>query len=347
MRELPHMRRLRIVLLPIGLVVAVVVWFAGWFTDESIVARLERCGRTRHDQPPQHVGTVEAGRSGDQSLQPYALCFSETSLYVTYVNSGRVDVFNHSFELQRRLDLGRDAASMISGIAVDDRYIYVADYGNGELRFYDHDGVLEDAYSWLPGKQERVQPFGLALHDGVLYVPDPGLHQLLAIMARPDGKPSEVGELLFHVPAEADTAAGMLFPSSAMVTPDGRILVSDMRARYIHVFTCSGRRAGSIHETGLRPMRSPHALAMDDLPSDDLLDRDRQVFDPSAVLTLGRIHVVDREAREVVVFNAVGEYVLRYGVEHLGIPNGIAINQKQRSIVIADSKHASLHVFRY
>jgi len=349
MRIRNRSRTLLFVLLPIafGTAIAFAVRYVGLESVGTVHEQLTVSAETRHDAAPTYIGAVDVRSQAEEHLQPYALCLTDKQLYVGYVGSGRVDVFDKFFAYQRTLDLSTGAGSMISGIAADDTRLYVADYGRGEIRFYSLEGTLEDSYSWLPGKQDRLKPFGLTLHNGMLYVAELQQRQLLVITAVPSGKPTETGELLLRIPLHDNAPEQLDFPSSSFVTPDGRLLVSDMTAHRLQVYSCNGRFAGSITEAGDAALQSPHTLAMDDLPSPKLLARDKEIFDPSGVLCQGRIHMVDREAGEVVVFNALGEYLFRYGSSELGVPNGMVIDTGQRAVIIADAKYHCLHVYKY
>jgi hypothetical protein len=227
MRFREHTRTILLVFIPIafGTAIAFAVRYAGLESVGTVHEQLTVCAETSHDSPPVYVGSVDLSARSEDHLQPYALCLADENLYVGYVGSGRVDVFDKRFVFQNSLDLSSGAGSMISGIAVDGMRMYVADYGRGEVRFYDHEGRVEDAYSWLPEKAGRLQPFGLTLHNGNLYVSEPRQRQLLVINAVPSGKPTETGELLLRIPLHDNAAEQLEFPSSSFITPDGRLLV--------------------------------------------------------------------------------------------------------------------------
>lgn len=343
LREHPLLALLLVV--AAGGAAALLLRFATTQAPDGIPDRLRRTRPTTFHQPPVHVGDVDLrGTAGD--LRPFALALSGDRLYVSYIGSPRVDIFDTSFHLVRSVELQTGPGTMIGGIALRGDAMFAADYGRREIGVYGMDGRRRTHFAWLPGGHTRMRPYGLALRDRVLFTADPGLGRVHAIgLAAADSAAAD-GELLFSMPASDTGAAALVFPSSVLVTPDGRLLVSDPASARVQVYSCSGRYAYAF-EAPDPPLRAPHAIAMDDLADPEKLRRDRAIFDPSAVLLEGRVHVVDREARCVVVFDALGAPLLRYGTGDLTVPNGIAIDHAHRAIIIADSQRQCLAVYKY
>lgn len=336
------------VLLPLctALVFAVVVIMLSRNVLSTVPEKLAMTDTTEFHQPPRLIGEIPLSED-DAALQPYALALTDTSLLVSSIGSSDLLVLDDAFERERVITLQTPAQSLIGGLCVDANTVYVADFGAGELGLYDWQGKRIDHYSFLPEQRGRMRPYNLALHDGILYVTDPSNHAIRIITAHDRGAISERGELLISVDLGASGAAQLQFASSALVTPDGRLLVSDMTGAGVHAYTCNGRYAYPFAAPETHPLRAPHMMAMDNLPNPEYVARDRKIFDPSGVLCEGRIHVIDREAKDVVVYDALGKPVLRYGAGDLEIPNGIAIDHRRRAIIIADSQKGSLVIYKY
>ena len=342
-------RRLIPVLLPIlsGVVITAAVYFGSRYVWGDIGERLALSSdTTRFSEPPLYVGT-EPLRSDGKPLRPYAIRLQHDSLYVSYLGLPRIDIYDLSLKRLKSVRLEESEGGLISSIDVYAGNIYVADLQRQEVRVHDREGRLLDAYRWLPGAKHRIVPHGLTVFRDVLYVTDIAQRQVHAISVVDKPKLTEAGELLFSAPDLNNPRFRFLFPAAAAVTPDGRLLVSDLEKGVVRVLGCDGRYAYSLPDTRSEVLRSPQAIALDNLPNPELLNRRSVEFDPSGIETQGRIHVVDREGKRVVMFDAKGAYVASYGSGRLSVPNGIAIYQDQRLIFIADTQEGALVLFRY
>ena len=301
---------------------------------------------TVFDQEPVYAGVLDLGGE-DSLLKPGALFFGDGLYYIAYEGSDRVDVLDRRFERVKTLHLSHGRPAGITGIAAGEGQIYVADSRSGEVRFHNSDGTVRNAFSWLPGKAGRLRPHGLSLFEGNLYVTDLEHRQMLVISVSTVPGITEEGEVLFAVPGPGRDSALFLEPVNTAVTPDGRILVSDAGTRYVKAFTCNGRFAYEIAPDGGTTFQSPRGIAFDDVQNPSLVREDARSFDPSGIRSQGRMHVVDGGTGDVVVFDATGRYVLRYGKAHLRRPDGIAIDRESRTVVIADAGIRGLVAFKY
>ncbi|MBN1446776.1 MAG: hypothetical protein JXA28_02500 [Bacteroidetes bacterium] len=340
-----HRILIRAILLPLaaGAVMAAGLYLGSLHVWGGVAERILRASdTTRYDEVPRYLGAMALTDSGG-ALQPYALAFHDGRLHVSYINRSYIDVFERDFDTKSSMTL-QQHPRLISGFAVEDDRLYIADPSRGCIQFYHEDGRLLDSYAFLPDSSSFV-PHGICCHDGVLYVTDTHAGMLLAIAVRSSDVRME-GELLFTAGGRGQSPR-LVFPAATFVTPDGRILVSDLASGCVQVYTCNGRYAVSLTSPSGDVLRGPHSIAMDDLPSEELLRRNTGRFDPSGVHTFGRIHVVDRVAKRVAVFDALGTALLHYGGGELQIPNGIAIDTGRRLIVVADAGQASLVFYRY
>lgn len=342
------LRALYPVIIPLGLgvCVALFLYLGNMHLWGDITQRLHLTrDTTRFDEQPLHVGTVPL--ADDEVLQPYALSRSEGSLYVTYVGKKRIDVFDDNFERTGSITLQQPEGALVSSIVVLKDRIYTADLQLKEIRVHDTTGSLVDAWRWLPDGKSRIVPHGITIHDGIMYVTDVSHRMVHAISVEEKPGLTEIGELLFSTPGTRKNIPPLQFPACTAVTEDGRLLVSDLAAGIVRVFTCDGRFAYSIPENRQSFLSSPHSMAFDDLPNPKFLERSKEEFDPSGIQYQGRIHVVDRESHRVAVFDSKGNFVLNYGDEDLTVPNGIVINTTLRTIIIADTQKGALVVYRY
>ncbi|MDH3319657.1 MAG: hypothetical protein OEO84_08195 [Betaproteobacteria bacterium] len=300
---------------------------------------------TAFDQPPVFIGLhTMAGAAG---LKPFALALNEKRLLVSYLSTDRVDEFSDRLVFKRTLHLLQNEPASITGVAVEGDRIYAADFKSGNLLVADYKtGKLVQSYGWLPGYKTRMKALGVAYHENNLYVSDVASGKMLAIGASAQKDVREEGELIVGFPNGRPEEFELGYPTWSMVTADGRLLVSDAKSGEVKAFTCSGRSAHLFDRAGEATLKTPMGIAMDDLPSPELLARKAAVFDPSRVNDQGRIHVVDATQARVKVFDALGKYVLTYG-EELRQPNGIAIDPKRRLIFISDAQLRAIALYKY
>lgn len=322
--------------------------FTGWaaaYFNRSLVERAGAVSQgTSFDQPPVFIGLFPLEQTG---LKPFALALNEGKLLVSYLSSDRIDEFSPKLELIRTLHLLQDGPASITGLAVEGDRIYAVDFKSGDLLFADYKtGNLVQSYGWLPGNRSRMKALGVAYHRNNLYVSDLASRKMLAIGALAQKDASEEGELIVSFPNGRSNEFELGYPTWSMVTPDGRLLVSDAMSGEVKAFTCNGKSAHRFESEGDAKLQTPMGIALDDVPSPELQARTIGGFDPTRVNDLGRIHVVDATLATVKVFDVLGKYVLSYGKE-LKQPNGIAINQKKRLIFISDVMLQAIAVYRY
>ena len=300
---------------------------------------------TAFDQPPVFIGLQAL--APETALKPFALALSEGKLLVSYLSSDRVDEFSATLEYRRTLHLRDQEPASITGLALDGDRIYAADFNTGELLLVEYSsGKVLQAYGWMPSRFEPIKALGVTFFQNNLYVGDVASRKMLAIGALAEKDVRDEGELIVAFPNGGKGEFELGFPTASMVTPDGRLIVSDAKFHDVKAFTCSGRSAHRFDSEGEAALAVPMGIAMDSLPSPELLEIKSKVFDLSGVNDQGRIHVVDAGKGQVKVFNALGKYVLSYGSE-LREPNGIAIDTGSRTIFIADAALRALAIYKY
>ena len=300
---------------------------------------------TTFDQAPVFIGLQAMPEPG--KLKPFALALRERKLLVSYLSSDRVDEFSDKLVHLRTLHLLDKEPASLTGLAVEGDRIYATDFKSGDLLFAEYkSGKLLQSYGWHPDHKVRMKALGVAFFKNNLYVSDVASGQMLAISASTEKDMREEGELIARFPNGRAAEFELGYPTWSMVTPDGRLLVSDAKSGEVKAFTCNGRSAHLFEKEGDATLKTPMGIAMDDLPSPALLAKKAAAFDPSGVGDQGRIHVVDAELTRVKVFDPLGQYVLTYG-EELRQPNGIVIDQKRRLIFISDTKLHAIAVYKY
>lgn len=319
-------------------------WAFAYFNRPLIDRAAAYSERTSFSQAPVFVGMLPLADTG---LKPFALALNEGKLLVSYLSSDRIDEFSPKLELIRTLHPLHDEPASITGLAAEGDRIYAVDFKSGDLLFADYQtGKLVQAYGWLPGNRSRMKALGVSYYRNNLYVSDIASRKMLAIGALGQKDATEEGELIVSFPNGRPNEFELGYPTWSMVTPDGRLLVSDAKSGEVKAFTCNGRSAHGFEREGEAKLQTPMGIALDDVPSPELQARTKGGFDPTHVNDLGRIHVVDATLANIKVFDVLGKYVLSYGKE-LKQPNGIAINPKKRLIFVSDAKLQAIALYKY
>ncbi len=329
-----------------GIGVGVLIWLVGFSTDNGILRQSAELGPTRFDQPPQYVGLLDL-RKNKPKARPFALTLHEGNLLVSFLGSDEIVEYSSDFTHTRSFHIldGNDAS--LTSLIIDGDRLYAANFRSGELLMIAYpSGMLLGSYGLFPDARTRMKLFGLTFAMGNIYASDSQTNQILAISATTVPGIKEEGELLMTFPTRVSADRQLSFPTFAAVTPDGRLLVSDVGHKQVRAFTCSGRPAHNFDTSAAASFSVPMGIAFDDLPSPEFLAMADTILNPSGVFQQGRIHVVDTEQASVKVFNSLGKYVLSYGRE-LRQPNGIAIDQKRKLIFIADSDRGSILAYTY
>lgn len=338
------LKRSRWTILYVLLVAALIGWAVAYF-NRSLMDRAAVTERTVFDQPPVFIGLQAI--SGDGNLRPFALALNEGKLLVSYLGSDRIDEFSGKLELLRTLHLLPGEQASITGLAAEGDRIYATDFNSGDLLFTEYKtGKLVQSFGWLPAYKTRMKALGVTYYKSNLYVTDVASRKMLVIGALAEKDARDEGELVVGFPNGKASEFELGYPTWSIVTPDGRVLVSDAKNGEIKAFTCNGRSAHLFEKEGEATLKTPMGIAMDSIPSPALQAKIVGGFDPTHVNNLGRIHVVDAELARVKLFDALGKYVLTYGQE-LRQPNGIAIDQKKRLIFISDTKLHAIAVYKY
>lgn len=329
-----------------GVVIGILIWLFSSLTETDLIKKAQRIEATTFNQPPVFVGFKNI-ELPDTSAQIFSLTVHDNKLLVSFLNSDCIQEYSSSLELIRKIYFLDGEPASITSIVVEGDRIYAANYRTGELHIVDYKtGTLINSFGLFPDQQTMMKLFGVAYRSDAIYVSDSRTNQILAISAIAVPELKDEGELLLSFPATDAKDFQLSFPTFLAITPDGRLLVSDVGNKEVKAFTCSGRPAHLFEKVDEAKFSAPMGIAFDNLPSPELLALKDSVFEPSGIYEQGRIHIVDTKLASVKVFNALGKYVLAYGDE-LEQPNGIAIDQIRRLIFIADAKRNYVALYKY
>lgn len=329
-----------------GILIGFALYFGDQYANPNLIDRAAAFPTTQFNDPPQYIGSKKVAED-DTTIQPFALAMHEGKLLVAYLGSDRVDEFSPTLHFIRTLRLLNGEDGSITCVTVEQDRLYAANFRNGEILVVDYaTGTLVNSYGFFPDQKTKMKVFGIITKDEIIYATDSRTNQILAISANEIPNLRDEGELLLSFPSPNAQEYQLSFPTFTAITPDGRLLVSDVGNKEIKAFTCSGKPAHRFETEGEAAFLAPMGIAFDDLPSPKLLSLKDTIFNPSGVFQQGRIHVVDAKLGKIKVFNSLGKYILSYGSE-LRQPNGIAIDQSRRIIFVADTGSRVVHLYKY
>ncbi len=254
-----------------------------------------------------------------------------------------------------------------------DGRLYVADSGNHRIQVFTAEGEFVTtwgAFGSQPGTFN--EPWGIAVDEEFVYVADTWNFRLQKFTL--DGEfvavLGEAGE-----PAEGETGGGLFFgPRDIIFLPDGNLLITDTGNHRLQVLTPEGDFVQAIGSQGVQvgQFYEPVGLGIygDELfyVADTWNGRIQQ-FSTSlfplfswevdawegdsinnkpylAVNPQGHIFVTDPEAFRVLIFNAAGDYLGRFGQfsnesDGFGLPTGIKIDE-DGNVYIADAANHTI-----
>lgn len=250
------------------------------------------------------------------------------------------------------------------GITVDETgTVYVTDTGNNSVICLDLNH--KEWRRWrTAGKTRFLAPVSLARRQGVFYVADSELAQVLAFndkgdeiftVSKPLQRPTGValnGELLFVVDSQLHavlafdlggklkfqfgtrgTAPGEFnYPTHINSDSAGHLLVTDAMNSRVQVFDAKGTFISQIGKAGDVPghFGRPKGVAVDGF---------------------GHVYVVDAMFDNIQIFDLSGKLLLNFGEGgtkpgQFGVPAGIAVGPDNK-IYVADSYNHRVQVFQY
>jgi predicted membrane-bound mannosyltransferase/DNA-binding beta-propeller fold protein YncE len=236
--------------------------------------------------------------------------------------------------------------------------IYVADSGNHRVQVFDRDGRYLRGWGGFGGEQGQFnEPWGIAVDDQFVYVADTWNHRIQ--------KFSHNGQFILSfgvsgVPATGETGAGLFFgPRDIVILRDGTLAVTDTGNHRLQLFDADGNFRQQIGFLGAQmgQFYEPVSIAIGPdgfIYVADAWNQRVQSFTSNlfpflewpvngwrsetiynkpyiAVDAANRIYVTDPEAYRIIVFDAAGNYLARFGrfgadMSSFGLPNGLAVD---------------------
>ncbi len=207
--------------------------------------------------------------------KPYGIDIFDGIIYVCDVRSHSIitlDLNKKKFGY-----IGNSGAGKLSrpiNVKVDkfNKTIFVTDMGRKQVLSYSLSGRFLKAY----GKEGELNPSGLAINRGELFVSDVKKNQVIVL-------DKNSGEILRYI-SKSGHDEGELFHPSNIAIRDNKLYVSDMTNFRISIFDLKGNYIESFGKIGVKPGTFTRPKGID-------IDKD------------GRIYVVDASFENVQVFD--------------------------------------------
>jgi sugar lactone lactonase YvrE len=261
-------------------------------------------------------------------------------------------------------DKGDEVLVKPFGIALDENdNLCLTDTGTATVSYYDR--VRKKSQRWSKiGNVRFVAPVAIAKHNGVFYVADSGLGQVLSF--------NENGKLQQQITNHLERPVGLAVCKE-------QLYVADSQRHAVVIFDLAGSYRSEFGQRGEEPgeFNFPTHLTADsagNLYVTDSMNGRVQVFDAAgkfqrqigslgdgpgsfsrpkglALDSLGHLYVVDALFDNFQIFDDSGRLLLNLGEMgpdpgQFWLPNGITIS-RTNEILVADSYNRRVQVFKY
>ncbi len=282
------------------------------------------------DSPPLELTSFEI-RTAGEDLTPQRLAISGDSLFVSFSGKSFIEVYSSKLQLLKTIRLDNPATLHPTAIVLTDSLLIVADTLLGTIAVFDRDGFYLNSASWYPDRLTRLKPVHLTVHDRFLYATDMARHRVAKISLFKDEPFFDFLELISIYPSQLSSAVTL--PLCAAVAPNGNLWIGDGQPG--GVFLCTDEVKFEI--AAEKPVKSrivmPSEIAIQTFPGDS---------------AASRIHVLDRVAGKVLVYDIEGKLRLVYPRDrNLHRPTGMVIEPRSRHIFVAENETREITVFGY
>jgi DNA-binding beta-propeller fold protein YncE len=250
------------------------------------------------------------------------------------------------------------------GLALDEQdNLCITDTGANAVIFHDRQKKTWQRWNHI-GKLWFSAPVAAAKTNGVIFVADPGLGQVVAFDTAGKLRWSTRTELKH--PAALAVAGGKLFVADAH---QHRVAVFDLAGKYLTAFGKRGTGPGEFNfPTHIATDRADHLLVTDSMNSrvqvfDCAGKFQSQLGSPGdapgffsrpkgvAVDSFGHVYVVDANFDNLQIFDPQGHFLLAVGEAGVApgkfwLPNGIVIS-RQDEIFVADCYNHRVQIMKY
>lgn len=274
--------------------------------------------------------------AAEKETYPVGVLAAQGNLLVTYYNRDIVDLFSLG---GRKLGGFKAKSTGEKGfpynMAVKGDQLAITDFVNGAIGLYQIDGDDVDfqaVYTHNTAKS-KLAPFSVFAQGSYYYLTDKNFRGWLVLnsLGKIVKRVSVKGEnKQFEAPGstkESIKKKALVSPFGIIVTQDKRFVISDATGGQIKVYNYDGK----------------YLYDFEKGPAKDQLMYPRGM----AVDGYGRIHVVDKKANKIFVYDNYGKFLLTYGEAQLNGPSTITVDEKKRIIYIANTEKQEISIWGY
>ncbi len=209
------------------------------------------------------------------------------------------------------------------GITIDDAFVYVADTWNGRVQKFTLEGEYVSQFGSFAipaegseGALEFYGPRSIAVNDGKLYIIDTGNHRIQVVDVD--------GNYLDQVGGNGFGLGEFNEPVGLTIDTDGTVYVAEAWSNRVQSLSSE-----------LDPFYEWQVDAWDGVS----LDNKPYIASDGN----NRIYLTDPEGHQVLIFNAIGEYLGKFGrfgsnLSQFDLPTGIATDT-QNNVYVADANN--------
>ena len=249
------------------------------------------------------------GRDKGEVYLPRSICIDGITNEVFVVDRWQKVIFIYSEEGEFIRSFGRNELRSPYGICITKEFVFVTDVGfNGVVKFLKTGGFVNSTNS-QGGKVLNINfPTNMCAHNGYVYVCNTKSHSVEILNE----------ELLFVMRFEKN----LKYPEDIKIF-NNQIFVLTETDRKVHIFSTEHTFLDSITLIGHKISHSFYF----------------------AVDKRGNFIISDEFKNCLKVFNPFGEYITTLGEGFLFFPQGVAIDNKQRIIVLSESDSKYFQVY--